>query len=159
VLHGDAGKIAQFEALRRDAKFSAAASTVMVANAKANAATLSDRQQADALLNAALTTADAIRGLLDSVGYAQVCYLCCIVCGCSPPNLFFFFFLVINSITRVMMLHNCNCCILQKARYCRRRRRLPSANAPRQRSPIAQRNKRSDRRARAPLVASKNLLK
>lgn len=45
VLHGDAGKIAQFEALRRDAKFSAAASTVMVANAKANAATLSDRQQ------------------------------------------------------------------------------------------------------------------
>jgi hypothetical protein len=71
VLHGDAGRIAQFEALRRDAKFSAAASTVMVANAKANAATMADRDAAEALLQAALTTADAIRALLDSVGDAQ----------------------------------------------------------------------------------------
>jgi talin len=71
VLHSDAGKIAQYEALRRDAKFSAAASTVMVANAKANAATMEDRAAADALLNAALGTASAISKLLDSVGKAQ----------------------------------------------------------------------------------------
>jgi talin len=71
VLHSDAGKIAQYEALRRDSKFSAAASTVMVANAKANAASMEDRAAADQLLNAALGTADAISKLLDAVGRAQ----------------------------------------------------------------------------------------
>ena len=64
MLHGDAGRIAHFDALRRDAKYSAAASTVMVANAKANCATMQDRAAADALLKAASTTADAISKLV-----------------------------------------------------------------------------------------------